>query len=52
MKRASRKFSRHQPEAGAGNPEDLQIPQCLETADEAIAVVGDLYGKWQEREGR
>jgi uncharacterized protein (TIGR00730 family) len=31
------------------NPEDLQIPQCLETADEAIAVVRDLHGKWKAR---
>jgi uncharacterized protein (TIGR00730 family) len=34
------------------NPEDLQIPQCLETADEAMAVVGDLHGQWQARQGR
>ena len=29
--------------------QDLQIPQCLETADEAIAVVRDLHAKWQAR---
>jgi uncharacterized protein (TIGR00730 family) len=40
------------PRLALANPEDLQIPQCLETADEAIAVVGDLYGKWQARLGR
>jgi uncharacterized protein (TIGR00730 family) len=40
------------PRLALANPEDLQIPQCLETADEAIAVVGDLYGKWQVRQGR
>ena len=34
------------------NPEDLQIPRCLETADEAIAVIGDLHGTWQARQGR
>ena len=36
------------------NPEDLQIPQCLETADEAIAVVRELHRTWQSRtaEGR
>ena len=36
------------------NPEDLQIPQCLETADEAIAVVRELHKTWQLRtaEGR
>ena len=31
-------------------PEDMQIPQCLETADEAIAVVRDLHDKWQARQ--
>jgi uncharacterized protein (TIGR00730 family) len=29
------------------NSEDLSIPQCVETADEAIALVRDLHGKWQ-----
>ena len=32
------------PLASAG---DLQIPMCLDTADEAIAVVRDLHTKWQ-----
>ena len=27
--------------------EDLKIPQCLDTADEAIAMVRDLHAKWQ-----
>jgi uncharacterized protein (TIGR00730 family) len=40
------------PRLALANPEDLQIPQCLETADEAIALVGDLHGKWQARQGR
>jgi uncharacterized protein (TIGR00730 family) len=35
------------PRLALANPEDLQIPTCLETADEAIAVVRDLYRKWQ-----
>jgi uncharacterized protein (TIGR00730 family) len=35
---------------GLANPEDLQIPMCVETADEAIAVVRDLQGKWQARQ--
>ena len=36
------------------NPDDLQIPQCLETADEAIAVVRELHRTWQLKtaEGR
>jgi uncharacterized protein (TIGR00730 family) len=28
------------------NPQDFKIPQCLETADEAIAVVRDLHAQW------
>jgi len=35
------------PRLRLANPEDLKIPQCLETADEAIAVVRALHGKWQ-----
>jgi uncharacterized protein (TIGR00730 family) len=35
------------PRLALANPEDLQIPTCLETADEAIAVVRDLHGKWR-----
>ena len=31
------------------NPDDLQIPRCLDTADEAITVVRDLHAKWQAR---
>jgi predicted Rossmann-fold nucleotide-binding protein len=33
-------------------PEDLQIPQCVETADEAIAVVRDLHAKWKGKPNR
>jgi uncharacterized protein (TIGR00730 family) len=40
------------PRLALASPEDLQIPQCLDTADEAIAVVADLHGKWQARQGR
>jgi hypothetical protein len=29
------------------NADDLQIPQCVDTADEAIAVVRDLQAKWK-----
>jgi hypothetical protein len=29
------------------NEEDLKIPQCLDTADEAIAVVREFHAKWQ-----
>jgi hypothetical protein len=31
---------------------ELPFEQCLDTADETIAVVGDLDGKWQVRQGR
>jgi uncharacterized protein (TIGR00730 family) len=34
------------PGLSLASPEDLTIPQCLETADEAIAVVRDLQQKW------
>jgi uncharacterized protein (TIGR00730 family) len=35
------------PRLALANPEDLQIPTCLDTADEAIAVVRNLHVKWQ-----
>jgi hypothetical protein len=38
------------PTLALANPEDLQIPTCLDTADEAIAVVRDLHRKWQARQ--
>lgn len=28
------------------NPEDLQIPRCLDSADDAIAVVRELHAQW------
>ena len=37
------------PSLALANPEDLQIPRCLDTADEAITVVRDLHAKWQAR---
>lgn len=44
------KVSMLDPRLALANPEDLQIPTCLATADEAIAVVRDLHGKWQARQ--
>ena len=35
------------PRLELANPDDLQIPVCLETADEAIALVRDLHEKWK-----
>ena len=34
------------PRLPMASPEDFQIPQCLDTADEAIAVVRDLHARW------
>jgi uncharacterized protein (TIGR00730 family) len=38
------------PRLALANADDLQIPQCLDTADEAVAVVRDLHAKWQARQ--
>jgi uncharacterized protein (TIGR00730 family) len=35
------------PRLQLANPADLKIPQCLDTADEAIAVVRDLHAQWR-----
>ena len=35
------------PRLALASPEDLAIPQCVETADEAIALVRALHGEWQ-----
>jgi hypothetical protein len=37
------------PQMPLASPEDVRIPQCLETADEAIAVVRELHAQWQAR---
>lgn len=34
------------------NPEDLKIPHCVDTVDESIALVRDLYKKWQAKRVR
>ena len=39
------------PRLALANAEDLEIPQCLDTADEAIAVVRDLHAKWLIQRG-
>jgi uncharacterized protein (TIGR00730 family) len=43
------KTSMLDPRLALANADDLRIPQCLETADEAIAVVRDLHEKWKGR---
>jgi uncharacterized protein (TIGR00730 family) len=35
------------PRLALANADDLQIPRCVDTADEAIAVVRDLQAKWK-----
>jgi predicted Rossmann-fold nucleotide-binding protein len=40
------------PRLALANPEDLQIPTCVETADEAIAVVNELHAQWKTRQER
>jgi uncharacterized protein (TIGR00730 family) len=34
------------PRLQLANPEDLKIPQCLDTADEAIAMVRQMHAAW------
>ena len=38
------------PRLHLANPDDLTIPRCLETADEAIAVLGELHAAWQSKQ--
>lgn len=38
------------PRLALASPDDLRIPQCVETADEAIAVIRQLYSKWQAQQ--
>lgn len=37
------------PRLALANEADLKIPQCVDTADEAIALVRGLHAKWQLR---
>jgi uncharacterized protein (TIGR00730 family) len=37
------------PRLALANPVDLNIPQCVDTADDAIAVVRELHEKWKAR---
>jgi predicted Rossmann-fold nucleotide-binding protein len=38
------------PRLALASAEDLEIPICLDTADEAIALVRDLHEKWAARQ--
>jgi uncharacterized protein (TIGR00730 family) len=35
------------PRLALASPEDMKIPHCVDTADEAIAMVKELHGKWK-----
>ena len=35
------------PRLALASAEDMLIPRCLETADEAIAVVRELHDRWK-----
>jgi predicted Rossmann-fold nucleotide-binding protein len=35
------------PRLALAHADDLQIPRCLETADEAIALVREVHARWK-----
>jgi len=39
------------PRLPLASPKDMDIPQCVNTADEAIALIRDCHGKWLKRTG-
>jgi uncharacterized protein (TIGR00730 family) len=39
--------SMRDPRLALASTEDLQIPQCVDTADEAVALVRDLHTRWE-----
>jgi predicted Rossmann-fold nucleotide-binding protein len=39
------------PQFPLASPEDMNIPLCLSTADEAIAVIRKHYKSWQKEQG-
>ena len=40
------------PRLALASAEDLQIPICLDTADEAIEIVRELHGRWRAQQPR
>jgi hypothetical protein len=38
------------PRLALANPQDLDIPRCVETADDAIDVVRELHRAWQAKQ--
>jgi hypothetical protein len=37
------------PDFELANPEDMNIPRCVESAEEAIAIIRDHYAQWQSQ---
>ena len=44
------KTSMQDPRLPLASPADLDIPRCVDTADEAIAIVRDLHRDWQGKQ--
>jgi uncharacterized protein (TIGR00730 family) len=40
------------PELSLANPEDMAIPRCVKTADEAIALLRDHHAKWLKEKNK
>jgi predicted Rossmann-fold nucleotide-binding protein len=40
------------PELNLAGPEDVAIPRCVKTADEAIALLRDQHAKWLSEKNR
>lgn len=40
------------PELNLASPEDMSIPICVTTADEAIALLRDNHAKWLKKQGK
>jgi hypothetical protein len=45
------RVSMQDPRLALASAEDFDIPKCVATADEAIAVVRDLHQTWQTGKG-
>src|SRR5262249_52426569 len=37
------------PQLALANPEDLAIPRCVNTADEAIALIREHHARWEQQ---
>ena len=33
------------------SPEDMEIPQCVDDADAAIALIRESHARWKEQQG-